>query len=444
MQRHFDVRSELGQKVKDAMDEEGYIVLSGILNEEESDRVRGRMWEWVAGVQPAAISRTERNTWYPNARGGVDLWPHSGENYPSDKCCSFGAGWVLGELREILAERIFEHIFGTKELLSSREGFTFHRPTANGQHPKSGSERSLFSHQTFPSSSADMEGSWYLQSATSLVDEGVEDGHLVFWPKSHKQSARTSPGEEGAHVYLKKGDVVVWRSDLAHATAAPSSKAKDFCAVAYVSMLPISVVEDRRQSKHLTTEDALRRLMQGYLGLETTDHRVGEEIWLEPAPERATLPRGSFFSDGAPLVSIRQAELYGLIPYSATNQDLLEASSRGVRFSEGRFGLEADADADADADAVSSDDALSRPQLVTLTGAVLLGQDKFLGGVGSPCGKIIYGVPGTAKRVLEIDIAAGSCRLIGPEYPGRFKWLRGVPVPREALREEERAEFPLG
>ena len=107
MQHHFDVRSELGQKVKDAMDEEGYIVLPDILNEEESDRVRGRMWEWVTGVQPAAISRTERNTWYPNARGGVDLWPHSGENYPSDKCCSFGAGWVLGELREILAERIF-------------------------------------------------------------------------------------------------------------------------------------------------------------------------------------------------------------------------------------------------------------------------------------------------------------------------------------------------
>ena len=96
-------------------------------------------------------------------------------------------------------------------------------------------------------------------------------------------------------MYLKKGDVVVWRSDLAHATAAPSSKAKDFCAVAYVSMLPISVVEDRRQSKHLTTEDALRRLMQGYLGLETTDHRVGEEIWLEPAPERATLPEAPSF-----------------------------------------------------------------------------------------------------------------------------------------------------
>ena len=38
----------------------------------------------------------------------------------------------------------------------------------------------------------------------------------------------------------------------------------------------------------------------------------------------------------------------------------------------------------------------------------LMGQDKWLGGVASPCGKYIYGVPGHAKTVLRIVVASGE------------------------------------
>ena len=41
-------------------------------------------------------------------------------------------------------------------------------------------------------------------------------------------------------------------------------------------------------------------------------------------------------------------------------------------------------------------------------GAKLMGQDKWLGGVGSPCGKYIYGVPGHAKDVLRIVVETGE------------------------------------
>lgn len=41
---------------------------------------------------------------------------------------SFYTGFVLGSMRELLAERVFEPLFGTRELLCSKEGFTFHRP----------------------------------------------------------------------------------------------------------------------------------------------------------------------------------------------------------------------------------------------------------------------------------------------------------------------------
>ena len=66
---------------------------------------------------------------------------------------------------------------------------------------------------------------------------------------------------------------------------------------------------------------------------------------------------------------------------------------------------------------------------IIMPGKLLMGQDKWLGGVCSPDGKYIYGVPGHAKRVLKITAATGEYELIGPEYKGPFKWLRGVEVP---------------
>eukprot|EP00729_Bicosta_minor_P016895 gene16895-30830_t len=64
-------------------------------------------------------------------------------------------------------------------------------------------------------------------------------------------------------------------------------------------------------------------------------------------------------------------------------------------------------------------------------GAKLMGQDKWLGGVGSPCGKYIYGVPGHAKDVLRIVVETGEVDTIGGPFEGKFKWLRGVDVPPE-------------
>jgi hypothetical protein len=64
-------------------------------------------------------------------------------------------------------------------------------------------------------------------------------------------------------------------------------------------------------------------------------------------------------------------------------------------------------------------------------GPLLMGQAKWLGGVNSPDGQYIYGVPGHATRVLRVTVATGEVDLIGPEYVGHHKWLRGVCVPPE-------------
>ena len=77
------------------------------------------------------------------------------------------------------------------------------------------------------------------------------------------------------------------------------------------------------------------------------------------------------------------------------------------------------------------------PRVLTIGDDDLLGNDKWLGGVASPCGRYVFGVPGKARRVLRIDVETRKVDEVGPEYLGKFKWLRGVEVPADALDADE-------
>jgi len=59
----------------------------------------------------------------------------------------------------------------------------------------------------------------------------------------------------------------------------------------------------------------------------------------------------------------------------------------------------------------------------------LMGQNKWLGGVASFCGRYIYGIPGSSKVVLRITTATGEVDLFGGPFEGQFKWLRGAESP---------------
>jgi len=93
--------------------------------------------------------------------------------------------------------------------------------------------------------------------------------------------------------------------------------------------------------------------------------------------------------------------------------------------------------------AYTSPPSTQTPQLVTLfADKPLMGQDKWLGGVNSPSGLSCYGVPGGAMRTLKIDTTTTPNTLteIGPHFPGKFKWLRGVTVASEFTN----SDFPEG
>ncbi|EJK46593.1 hypothetical protein THAOC_34734 [Thalassiosira oceanica] len=139
----------------------GYHVVRSVLTEDECDAALGRLWDFVEDVSGGCVARSDPRSWYPlhqcrtaddrpvelrageeededsrpiicrdpDVEGGdVDPWPHTGYGSFPDMFQSLGAGLVLGDVREILAERVYGPLFGTDDLASSKEGFTFCRP----------------------------------------------------------------------------------------------------------------------------------------------------------------------------------------------------------------------------------------------------------------------------------------------------------------------------
>ena len=72
-----------------------------------------------------------------------------------------GAGWVFTNLREMLADRVFEKLYGTKRLHTSKDGFAFVRPNAatNAQTPGGHFDQG-----------SDMVGLQCIQASVALTD----------------------------------------------------------------------------------------------------------------------------------------------------------------------------------------------------------------------------------------------------------------------------------
>lgn len=448
--------------VRDALLTEGYAVLPKILTSHECDQALDAMWDFLHDTSSGIIVRSDPSTWYKeSSHQQMEPWPSTGYKTFVDMFQSLGAGWVLGDVRETIAERVFEPLFQTRELHCSKEGFTFLRPTAPTgavittsaiptQKPMMvcGKEQ-VQSRGEHYDQSCSSQGLQTIQSLVALEDqrEGV-DGCFLCYPRSFGvvHQALTKDTYRGQFswvpltdeeidrlkmnfglapmcIYLRKGDMVLWRSDLVHAPLGPSGQTPRFRAVAYCSMQPA----------HLTPPEVWNRKLDAYKQRRTGDHRPHEESWHS---HRNTNPNHRpYYRTSSPLVTERQAELYGLIPYTNDADqraiDMARAVVRGVRFAP--EGLQ-----------VRPPTRPCHARLEFLTAKdehILQGQDKYLGGIASPCGKYVYGVPGSAKRVLRICTTTGMMDCIGPSYDGKFKWLRGVDVPPTVMNDPK---YPNG
>ena len=215
----------------------------------------------------------------------------------------------------------------------------------------------------------------------------------------------------------------------------PLNAVKDY---AYYS-LPRRKIKDksREQIDKILQEELDCKKFDAYRAGRTGDHRPEVESWHDH--RRNTMwnshgktsrkPNPSFFQRprfrlGPPELTLRQAELYGVLPYHSNNpnRDRVErAIIRGVRFATGM-----ESETKVEQHEASIDACTARLEFLTSN---LVGQDKYLGGMASPCGRYIYGVPGHAKRVIRVIVETGKVDWIGPEYIGEFKWLRGVEIP---------------
>ncbi len=364
---HIPDATELGRRVKHHIHEEGYIVIPNVLSRAECAEELSRLWDFVEATSPG-VCRDDPDSWYPardasNAIAEEDPWPHSGWGFLPDMCQSFQAGWLFGSLREKLADRVFGPLYGTSQLHSSKEGFTFHRPTAtdiaNGGHPFQNKERPRVAGKVQLKAvgehfdqRASHVGLQCIQSSTCLIDQDKDgaDGCFQCWPRSHVEHPRITKdiwrgrsdwvpltdeeltsleelGMSAKKVPVNAGDMILWRSDCVHCGVGPSLPRTGFRAVSYTAMLPAS----------MTPKTVREGKLEEYLTMQTGDHRPNVKSQHFAPPKKETnqhkvdknvkLARGKYFADGPPILSKRQAQLYGLAPYDDSDGDF-EISSK--------------------------------------------------------------------------------------------------------------------
>lgn len=311
---HFGT-SQFAQDILQKLQDEGCVLLKSVISEEEADVELDRAWDFIEKVSPG-VSRHRPRTWWPSESAGRDPWPHA----QRDMFQLHQAGWLFGELREKIAERVFERVYGTRELHCSKDGFTFHRPTSRESSVRPGNDHF---DQGFR-----LSGLQCVQGSVALTHQEDGDGCFLCWPGSHRARetvmASSNPARRGDFIMLSaeqrdtlrrlgyeprripvnKGDVLLWRSDLCHCGAPPIGARPGFRAVVYICCMPAA----------LTLETAYESKRQAYEQLQTGSHWPNQEEWFKPRDKHLAMGFKPYFSQPPPL-SQRQQELYGLVRY---------------------------------------------------------------------------------------------------------------------------------
>ena len=405
--------SPLAKDMHQALEADGYCLVPSVLNESERESALDLVWHFLEDTSQGHIQREDPQTTTTTAASGGFVQSH-------------GAGFLLGNVREILAERVYEPLWGTKQLHSSKEGFAWWW---------TGSSSSSSSESAVRVSDDDDRGDASRCESKHVIECNVNTEQLirsltVLQASSmnekdgvdvtvHHHLRETDEGNATTttKVSVSQGSVLLWRSDTVDIewTSSSSCGVLSFCTMKLASKTP---------------NDVLSSKMDAYKERRTGDFRPHQEHWIrqgESTKEKGNTFSRQYFRTSPPLLTSRQAELYGILSYNDNNADrtkeIERAIIRGVRFT-------------------STSDIATRPpirpcparlDILTVSdsasAADMEGTDKWLGGMASPCGRYIYGVPGTARRMLRITTANGRMECIGPSFAGKFKWLRGVDVP---------------
>jgi hypothetical protein len=437
----------------------GYCVISSVLTNQECSDAIDRIWEFIRDTTYGEVRRENPNTW-------SILWPRSPrETNDVDDCCHFrcnGAGFLLSNIHEILADRVFSLLFGTQELHSSKEGFLFRPSRLNAVtdgHTHGKDVLTQTSCTSWINSTRNRTDMPLVRAMIALEDHCGAPSFVCCIKRVDENSRNradlnlSNPREsdlqdEMEFVSLKKGDVLIWRSDLIYSFVDPGGN-----RTVSSQRPPMAALVCSMQPAISTPVGILPMKIEAYKQRQTGTFSLDKEQWITSSSDSIqqnpyhSIRTRQFFRTGPPLVTMQQAQLYGLVPYSnGTDLDSGQFDKKQRSLIQGVRFLESD-ELPVHAPLVStrSESKMNEAHLVHLTTrdpADMIGQDKYLGGMTSPCGKYVYGVPGSARQVLRIRVSDGHMDLIGPIFEGKFKWLRGVDVTSSTMNNDPR--YPEG
>jgi len=281
------------------LDNNGYVVLSGVATDKEVETGISLAWDFIEGLG-IRVNRNSPKSW------GTQRWPD-----PFGKGIVAGDGvgqcqflWFCRGLENV--QNIFRRVWSVDDLITSFDGFCFHRPFEYNPEWKTTNAGWYHCDQNGISKPEKR----CVQGFLNFFDCGLDDGGLVVVPESHKifkdifqarphlsgkgdftsfaKDETLWNGEIKANglspikVCCKPGDFVLWDSRTIHCnssarTSRPLPKLKTVLLpprrlVAYICMTPA----DR------LTEEVRALRVRAYQNGDTTSHWP-EEVFTPPS-----------------------------------------------------------------------------------------------------------------------------------------------------------------
>ena len=391
------------------------------LNVDQCEEYSNACFDFLETVSPRFF-RDKTHTWHiqdHHTLKGIKLDPISHTQ-------TRGSGWILACLREVVAKHILKHKnqFENKEddlheinLLCSIEGFTIIRPDdevniklndhENRQMNRHGI-RTVMALTPMPTSHALVVREQKLESEIEGENDKfrMQQGSLfVFQEKGIQCILRTKPKcELTTNKNTASLGILFYCTFYIDKNTGNDNQVKDINTHLRKQQDAYYFANTFSQFGDLKLEDNDARISCDHKAYEPKNENTSKKVRMVKAYQHMK---------GHIPLSLYQCQLHGLIPYCKhpgdDNENFKQLERRfyklGIYF-------------------INEMPAI-HPQLELLKynqNESLSGQDKYLGGVGSACGKFVYGIPGNATQVLRITVATGNVDMIGPHFQGKFKW----------------------
>ena len=441
--------------IRTALHTSGFALLPHILNAHESGRAVDRVWDFLHDVTQMKIRRDHPASWENTSH-----WPTTAveeKKHPS-LISGYGAGFLLAhQVHEPLAERVYASLYDTSDLHTSREGFLI-QASLSRHHDHAPTEWSSSSANNSSNNTPTEPESVAIRSLMCLTTNGP-NGSPVMITMHQDDCNDSTKNNHQTTITMQTGDVLLWRSDLVVVSVSSpsfsSSPSDANTTISHYHIFSLACMQPASQ----TPSNMLPRKMDAY-----RERRSSPSFWphVEEDHQRSITrqqrkyvvdPWRSFFRTTPPILNTHLAQLFGLLPYKNNNDAdddekvLQRATIRGLRLHANDKVEENSTDSSLLRSPYRPCDARIEKLLPSLPRdqTLLNGNDKYLGGMCSPCGRYVYGVPGNATRVMRIRVEDGVLDSIGPPLPGKMKWLRGVEIPPDAIHDQEQqALYPSG